>query len=78
MTLAQIIHDYIKLRASHEGVAFALPVRFFRDALTIGARPIFGVEHDGKRILSDEQEPYPGFLAAYLATLPPGRLNSAP
>jgi hypothetical protein len=65
-SLAKMIHDYIKLRASHEGVGFSLKVQFFQNALNVGAKSIFGVEYANGRIARDKQEPYPGFLAAYL------------
>jgi hypothetical protein len=76
--LAEVIHDYIKRRAKVEGVDFGLNVAFFEGVLDSGVTLIFGVEHDGKRILRDYQEPYPGFLASYLEAISPGYRERSP
>ncbi len=61
--LAVKIRDYVKKRAKVEGVEFKLSLEFFEQAVMFGANPIFGVVHDGKKMLRDEQEPRKGFFA---------------
>lgn len=63
--LAQIIHDYIRDRAAVEGVGFSLPFSIFTAAVSRGAK-VFGVVHDGQRMLFDEQEPFEGYLQQWL------------
>ena len=62
ITLAKQLHDYIRHRAKAEKVVFDLPVSMFAGALSMGCNPIFGVVHDGRRMLWDEQEPWPGYF----------------
>lgn len=64
MSLAENMMEYIKRRAAQEGVKFDLPLSLFRECAEHGINPVFGVHHDGKRMLRDDQEPYPGFFAA--------------
>ena len=61
-TLAVRMLAYVRERAKVEGVAFCLPVAFFYEAIRTGANPIFGVVHDGARMVRDEQEPHVGFF----------------
>jgi len=61
-SLAKRIMDYIKARAAKEGVGFSLPLSIFEEAVSINA-VIFGVHHDGNRMLRDDQEPEPGFFS---------------
>jgi len=61
-TLAEQLHEYLKLRAQKEGVHFDLPREFSEKAAAVGAK-IFGVVHDGRHMLRDEQEPCEGFFA---------------
>jgi hypothetical protein len=63
MTLAEKMMEYIKRRAAVEGVGFDLPLDLFEDCVEGGVNPVFGVYHDGEKMLSDAQEPYPGFFA---------------
>ena len=59
--LAEQIRNYIRHRAKQEGVEFRLSLSIFEKAVACGAI-IFGVHHDGEKMLRDDQEPYPGFF----------------
>lgn len=63
-SLGKKLRDYIIKRAATEGVGFDLTVEFFEDAIRLRANPIFGVHHNGKILLKDDQEPTPGFFLA--------------
>ena len=64
MGLAENMMEYIKRRAAVEGVGFDLPLSMFQECAEHGINPVFGVHHDGEKMLADDQEPYPGFFAA--------------
>ena len=53
--LAELLHLYLQHRAEVEGVDFALPLSYFQGAVIL-CRIIFGVEHDGERLLRDHRE----------------------
>jgi hypothetical protein len=55
------LRDYIRRRAHVEGVGFDLSLELFEKAVSVGAE-VFGIVHDGTRMLYDEQEPYDGFF----------------
>jgi hypothetical protein len=61
--LAARLMNYIRKRAAREGVYFDLPVSFFQKTIDNGIGIIFGVHHDGKVMLFDEQEPEAGFFS---------------
>lgn len=61
LELAVQLRDYIRDRASVEGVGFDLALSLFIMAVLRGMF-VFGVHHDGKRMLRDDQEPYPGYF----------------
>jgi hypothetical protein len=59
--------EYMTRRAKEEGVEMTLTREEFDEFLKTGANPIFGVHwdvHEG--IVSDEQEPIPGFCDAFV------------
>lgn len=66
--LAEQLHSYIECRAKVEGVPFQLSLEYFESAVTIAAK-VFGVVHDGERMLFDEKEPYEGFFAKTVAEI---------
>ena len=65
LRLAVQLRDYIRDRAAVEGVGFALPLRMFVEVVRCGASA-FGVEHDGRQLLRDAQEPYAGYFESWL------------
>ncbi len=60
--LAVDLMNYIKKRAVVENVKFDLPLSLFHTCVVNRASPVFGVHHDGRRMLRDDQEPYEGFF----------------
>lgn len=64
------LHSYIQARAKREGVDYDLSSDFFRSMLEGGITLFFGVAVDERGFpVSDEQEPEPGFLQSWKATL---------
>lgn len=61
--LACHLFEYIRRRAKAEGVEFDLSLEIFQFAAAETVKA-FGVSHDGQQMLSDDQEPYPGFFEA--------------
>jgi len=60
------ICEYVKHRASFEGVGFELTPEFFDTAFKRGIRMFFGVHVDNNfNMLIDEQEPCAGFLNSW-------------
>jgi hypothetical protein len=64
--LAARLAAYIAHRAYREGVPCELPPEFYQYLLNRGVARFFGVETSGEMITSDDQEPEPGFLAAFI------------
>lgn len=65
LDLAVQLRDYIRDRAAVEGAGFDLSLEFFGFAV-LQNYWVFGVYHDGKRLLRDEQEPYPGYFREWI------------
>ena len=64
--LAGRLHDYLTERAEREGVAMKLDERWFEGMLRLGAERMFGITWDDEgELAADEQEPEPGYLAAW-------------
>lgn len=63
--MASELHDYIRERASVENTGFNLTPEFFDKALASGVRQFFGVKVENGKMISDDQEPWPGFLDAW-------------
>lgn len=59
--LAVLLRDYIRDRAAVEQQSFDLPLSLFAMAVLRGMF-VFGLHHDGKRLVRDDQEPYPGYF----------------
>jgi hypothetical protein len=68
MDVAEELCEYMKIRAAVEEMSFNLPFDFFVQAVKY-ATDVFGVYHDGERLLFDEQEPYEGFFEATYARI---------
>ena len=64
--LADEMHEYMTLRAAREGADMELDFGFFASALSLGVPFMFGVSSCSQGIYVDDQEPEPGFLAAFL------------
>lgn len=58
---------YLKTRSKEEGVPFELDVLWFLNHYQMGIRNFFGVEiDDDGNLLSDDNEPYDGYLQGFL------------
>jgi hypothetical protein len=64
--IAQQLHAYIKHRASYEGVGYELDPSFFLGYMRLGITQFYGAVIGPEGIVSDDQEPVPGFLAGFL------------
>ncbi len=76
LRLAEEIRDYIKDRAAVEKVGFKLPLKLFVEGVIRNAK-IFGVHHDGRNMLMDEQEPHPGYFHDWTEKRTPTRRGPA-
>lgn len=65
LQLAVKVRDYVRDRAKVEKMGFDLPVDMFIQAIMLNAS-MFGVHHDGKEMLWDEQEPHPGYFKEWV------------
>ena len=66
--LAGRLAAYLTERAEREGEPMELEPAAFEDALDQGIGSAFGIHWDAEgNLTSDEQEPEPGFLQAWLA-----------
>lgn len=63
--LAKQLHEYIRDRAEVEGVGYQLDIEFFDDVLRLGTQ-FFGVRVQGGKMVSDDQEPWPGYFKAWI------------
>ena len=65
--LGYMLYHYLQHRAAREEIGFELMPAFFTAGIKRGCSRFFGVSYTYAGIFSDEQEPSPGFLAAYLS-----------
>lgn len=64
------LHSYLCARARKEGTSCELSAIWFREHLESGIRHFFGITVDDSGFpLSDEQEPEPGFLDRWKASI---------
>jgi hypothetical protein len=64
--LARRLHGYLTERAKREGVRMELTERWLEKTLRRGVVGMFGITWDDEgELAADEQEPEPGFLAAW-------------
>jgi hypothetical protein len=60
------LDGYMSKRARIEGAGYDLDVNFYIKSIEAGIRKFYGVSIDGEgRLIHDDQEPEPGFLADY-------------
>lgn len=65
---ADILFDYLMMRANYEGVDFKLDIDFFESAFNSGIRNFFGVQVNNIGFpIWDDQEPEKGFLNNFIS-----------
>ena len=63
--LAVELRDYIRDRAAVEGQVFALPLVVFQAAVVLRWW-VFGVHHNGRRMIRDERQPHRGYFREWM------------